>query len=310
MSDDNVSELLEVLSAMAREADAGDDVTTETRARNLLHAAIDRQGTAPSTPRPLWRRGVLQVRRHLVASGSMLAAAAAALVVTLGWSAPAGSPLHDVRLAREAVTLQLPGTNNASLVLGYAEDRLADARAGRNPRASLDEAAALLKTSGDELPATNAGDPLWTRWSNDEAELTALYAQLGSGRGDGTPAPSPPIAAPTSVGGHEPAPSASPSPGSQGGETGSSSGSAPSGEHGGGSSTSAGATSTPTGSDSGGSTVSTSSSLSSGGSSSTSTISSSTSATSSNSGGGSMSSHDASQSSTQTSTASASSTSS
>lgn len=311
MSDDKVSELLEVLSAMAREAEAGDDVAAEIRARNLLHAAIDKQGAAHSTRHPLWRRGVLHVRRHLVASGSMLAAAAAALVVTLGWSAPAGSPLHDVRLAREALTLHLPGTNDASLVLGYAEDRLGDARAGRNPRASLDEVAALLKTCRDDLRDADATDPLWARWSRDETELTALEEQLGSEPGGVTPAPSPPIPGPTPVGEHGFGAGASPTPGSHEGSTSgteSASGSDTSGDHGGGSSTTAGSP-TSTGSGSGGS-ASTSSSSDHGGSSSTSTISSSTSATSSDSGGGSMSSHDASQSSTQTSTASSSSTSS
>ena len=78
----------------------------------------------------------------------------ASLLVALGWDAPAGSPLHEVRIGREQVGLILAaGDARTALRLSYAESRLRDAKAGIDPQGSLGEAAGLLDQARAALPA-------------------------------------------------------------------------------------------------------------------------------------------------------------
>src|SRR4029077_4919568 len=67
-----------------------------------------------------------------------------------------------------------------------------DAQAGRNPGASLDEAASILDTARGDLPADHSA-PDWQRWTRDEATLDSLRRSLApasGGPGSGPAAPS------------------------------------------------------------------------------------------------------------------------
>jgi hypothetical protein len=203
---DQTARLLEGLKAMALEASAAYDHAGESRARSLMHAAVDRRSEAASRPVRWREHGLRLVRRNARLGGAVAAtlATVAAVVGVLGWSAPAGSPLHDVRLARESVALHLPGADSSTLVLGFAEDRLADAQAGRNPQSSLVEAANLLATCRGSLPSDH-GDALWQRWTRDQAELVDLQARLAPPPGSATqpsPSPAPKSPSPAAAGTH------------------------------------------------------------------------------------------------------------
>ena len=150
------------------------------RTRTALLAAVAATG---HDARALPWHSRLRVRRgapRLV--GSLAALAATAAVGLAGWNAPAGSPLHGVRAARQSVQLAVPGANLAALHLQFAEQSLADARNRVNPAASLADARAELEAAHRDLP-TDHGSPLWTRWDSDEATLGSEDAALGRGAG-------------------------------------------------------------------------------------------------------------------------------
>lgn len=156
-------------------------------ARAAMHAAVRSAQWKPASARR--RIGIAVpsldcLRRHPIrmTAGSM--AAVTVLVVTMGWNAGPGSPLHPVQLVREDASLVLASPNHAvDLRLDYAEARLRDAAAGSDPRDNLSEAAALLGAARQDLPA-NRTDPLWLRWSHDEGVLGTLLGATAS------PAPS------------------------------------------------------------------------------------------------------------------------
>ena len=145
------------------------------------------------TGMPRW---VLRYRR--LALAGPLAGASAAIVVS-GWNAPAGSWLHDVRLAREhlSVTLARGSTHAAELRLGYAEDRIREARDGSGDRAAgLREAGSLLNTVSVDLPRGSEA-ALWARLGDDENILDSQGVEAApgvapsrgssSGEGEGRP---------------------------------------------------------------------------------------------------------------------------
>ncbi len=104
-----------------------------------------------------------------------LAAGAAALVLAAGWSAPASSPLHGIRLLRESVILTLPGDHPAE-ALGFAEDRLAQApHDGAAAALDLGEASGLLDYAQRSIAQ---GSPLYQRLRDDRALLFAEAKQL------------------------------------------------------------------------------------------------------------------------------------
>ena len=170
-------ELLRALAEMAREANTPPEAATELGARKLMHAAVARQAATTAQPASFREQAAGLLGRHVRFTGAVVTAAAAATMVVLGWSAPAGSPLHGVRLVRESVALHLPGADDATLVLGYAEERMSDAASGRDPQASLAEASQLLKSCRGYLPSDHS-DPVWQRWTRDEVEVARLEAQL------------------------------------------------------------------------------------------------------------------------------------
>ena len=164
-------------------------------ARAAMHAAA----AAPPAAIPGRSSRILPAlraagRHHPLRLGTATLVAAASLLVALGWDAPAGSPLHEVRIGREQVGLILAaGDARTALRLSYAESRLRDAKAGIDPQGSLGEAAGLLDQARAALPAGHDGE-LWQRWTGDEATLRALRAGSSddggrSRSGDGLPAP-------------------------------------------------------------------------------------------------------------------------
>lgn len=162
--------LLDGLGEMRRETWAwSPGPVRREEARAAMLAAVAARGRRPGPP---WHR---LLEHRLGFTSGALAASAAATVLSLGWSAPAGSALHHVRLAREQVQLDLPGADRAGLILGWAEDRLHDAQAGIDPPGSLEEARGLLERCPTYLPGGHHG-PLWTRWDRDEALLARLLA--------------------------------------------------------------------------------------------------------------------------------------
>ena len=160
-------------------------------------------------------------RRHPLRLGTATLVAAASLLVALGWDAPAGSPLHEVRIGREQVGLILAaGDARTALRLSYAESRLRDAKAGIDPQGSLGEAAGLLDQARAALPAGHDGE-LWQRWTGDEDTLRALRAGSSddggrSRSGGGLPAPG----GGTAGGGESSGATASPGGGGDGGHSG------------------------------------------------------------------------------------------
>jgi hypothetical protein len=172
-------------------------------ARAAMHAAVRTAAAATSSPRRRFRITVPRLDgllRHPVRLTAASMAAATALVVAVGWDAGPGSPLHSIQLARQDASLVLAGgTQAVDLRLQYAEARLRDAADGSDSRDNLEEAASLLAAARQGLPANHA-DPLWLRWSRDEAALGALLAGPASpgrdsgssshGRDNGNPAPS------------------------------------------------------------------------------------------------------------------------
>jgi hypothetical protein len=174
-------------------------------ARAAMHAAVRTAPDATSSPR---RRFTITVPRldgllrHPVRLTAASMAAVTALVVAVGWDAGPGSPLHSIQLARQDASLVLAGGAQAvDLRLQYAEARLRDAANGGDSHDNLEEAASLLAAARQDLPANHA-DPLWLRWSHDEAVLAALLAgpaspgragdssRTGRGGGNGQSAPS------------------------------------------------------------------------------------------------------------------------
>jgi hypothetical protein len=140
-------------------------------ARRATLAAVHAAVAAAPAPRRWRRTAVLAaVMRHPLALATTAAAAAVVAVIGLGWNAPPGSPLHDVRLARERVALAL-AHDPTGLRLSYAEDRLRDAHSASNPAPYLSEANDLLKDVGSALPASTT-DPLRVRWASDERQLS------------------------------------------------------------------------------------------------------------------------------------------
>jgi len=147
-------------------------------------AAMHQARTVELERTPLQRLGrrvgaALTVHR-LMAGGTGLAAGVA-VVALLGWNAPAGSPLHGVRVAHEQIALVLPGSDRAGLDLGYAESRLEQAQRDGST-AALDEAQRLLDDAHAHL---SAGSALWPRWERDEKLLGELRHDDGEGGSDG-----------------------------------------------------------------------------------------------------------------------------
>ena len=104
----------------------------------------------------------------LIASAATIVAAAG--VAAAGWNAPPGSALFAVREARQGVMLKLPGADDATLHLQFAESSLADARQRINPGQSLADAGTELKAAFTAL-SSDPSSPLWPRYRLDEATL-------------------------------------------------------------------------------------------------------------------------------------------
>jgi hypothetical protein len=110
--------------------------------------------------------------------------AAASIAVVLGWNSSAGSPLHEIRVAREQASLVLAhGPSGTALRLSYAEERLRDAGADIDSEGNLAEATTLLDQAKAALPSDH-GDPLWTRWAKDER---LLLSDQGEGPENASP---------------------------------------------------------------------------------------------------------------------------
>jgi uncharacterized membrane protein YgcG len=111
----------------------------------------------------------------LIASTATIVAAAS--VAAAGWNAPPGSALFVVRAARQGVMLKLPGSNDATLHLEFAEQSLADARERINPAQSLTDASAELAAAFTELPSDQT-TPLWARYHLDETTLVSEESEF------------------------------------------------------------------------------------------------------------------------------------
>ena len=104
----------------------------------------------------------------LIASAATIVAAAS--VAAAGWNASPGSALFVVREARQGVMLKLPGADDATLHLQFAEASLADARQRIDPAQSLADASTELKAAFTVL-SNDPSSPLWPRYRLDAATL-------------------------------------------------------------------------------------------------------------------------------------------
>jgi hypothetical protein len=156
-------------------------------ARAAMHSALRSVPAATVSSRRRFRVAALRLDaliRHPLRLTSGSIAAAAAVLLTLGWNAGPGTPLHSIQLARQDASLVLANSTQAlDLRLQYAEARLQAAAAGSDRHDNLEEAASLLTAAQADLPASHT-DPLWQRWSRDEGILAALQTVPG------TPGPS------------------------------------------------------------------------------------------------------------------------
>jgi hypothetical protein len=157
-------QLRQAFAAIAAESGVSPSAAFQARARAAMHAAVESRAARRARWAPLRD---LAGRRAAV--GGVMVAATASVVVA-GWSAPAGSPLHAVRLVREQVTLALPGGDRAGRELGFAEDRLREATRASQPAAALTEASSLLAAAGRDLRGD--ADAQRGRWSRDTAQLS------------------------------------------------------------------------------------------------------------------------------------------
>jgi hypothetical protein len=164
-------ELVHAFRRLSAESIAGPDHRSQARARRVMLA------TVASRPRHARLFDVLHRSlqpRSLIAEFGVLAFAA---LFALGWSAPAGTLFHGVRLAREAITRSFSGENRLDVDLGFAEQSLAEAARNQGRQDSLAEARLFLDDARGLLPA-NENDPRWQRWGSDENQLAALSAPL------------------------------------------------------------------------------------------------------------------------------------
>jgi hypothetical protein len=155
-----------------------------TAARAAMHGARIAPGSTRGGALPMFGdrlRRIVTPGRLIAAGGGLVTGVAT--VALLGWNAPAGTPLHVVRLAHEQIALVVPGVDRTGLELSYAESRLHDAIQGTSTAASLDEASRLLADVHGRLPADRAA-AVWSRWQDDQKQLDGLRDQHG---GDGGP---------------------------------------------------------------------------------------------------------------------------
>lgn len=171
MSDEMDPRLRSAFEALrAESAEAPDRGAMETARRAMHHArAIQPERSGVAVFAALLRTALSP--RLLVATGGTLVAALAAVAV-IGWNAPAGTPLHGIRVAHESLQLAFPGADRVALDLDYAESRMQDAQQSSGSwSSSLDEAARYLDDARQHL---QSGSPLWPRWQDDESLLAAL----------------------------------------------------------------------------------------------------------------------------------------
>jgi hypothetical protein len=162
-------ELVDAFRRLSREGLAGPDHRSQARARRAMLAAV---AARPKHARFFDVLHRSMQPRSLIAEFGVLAVAA---LFALGWSAPAGTLFHSVRLAREAITRSFPGENRLDVDLGFAEQSLADAARNQARPDSLAEARLFLDDARSLLPV-NENDPSWLRWQADENQLAALSA--------------------------------------------------------------------------------------------------------------------------------------
>lgn len=163
--------LLDAFDSLRAESAAEPEAAAMQAARAAMHRAIARQPQRHRLGLLAEHIRLALTPRRLAAAGGSLAAGLA-VVSVLGWNAPAGSPLHAVRVAHESLVLSLPGSDRVALDLDYAEARMREARQQTGSWApSLDEAGRLLDDARQHL---TAGAPLWSRWENDESTLQDL----------------------------------------------------------------------------------------------------------------------------------------
>jgi hypothetical protein len=162
-------EVVDAFKRLSAAGIAGPDHRSQARARRVMLA------TVATRPRHVRFFDVLHRSlqpRSLLAEFGVLAVAA---LFAFGWSAPAGTFFHGVRLAREAITRSFSGENRLDVDLGFAEQSLGDASRNQARQDSLAEAKLFLDDARSLLPA-NENDPRWQRWSADENQLAALSA--------------------------------------------------------------------------------------------------------------------------------------
>lgn len=182
--------LLPLLAAWRHQSLQHPRALARERARTVMQAAVVSAGgrrtrgvMLPSLP---WSPS-LRLRHGRPVMAAAAAAVAATVVGALGWNAPAGSALYGVRAVRQSVQLAIPGTDLAGLHMQFAEQDLADARAGAST-AALTDARAELAAARGALPPDHRS-PLWVRYDTDEATLVTESASLDSPTRPPLPAP-------------------------------------------------------------------------------------------------------------------------
>jgi hypothetical protein len=163
--------------------------------RHARERALDAMTAALAAPEPRARpRGFRPRFRHaglLAGAGGLVVAV---VVAAAGWDAAPGSALFVIRAARQGVMLKLPGSDEATLHLQFAEQSLREARAGVDPEQSLANARSELAAALATLPSDRTS-PLWARYASDEQALLAAESLLDI---EG-PSPSPGVVIPGST---------------------------------------------------------------------------------------------------------------
>ena len=175
-------EVVDALRQLNLETSVGPSDRSQARARRAMIAAVaarqEGHWLIRFLRRPLRPRSVI----------AELAVLTVAAIAAIGWSAPAGTPFHGVRLARETIVRSLSGENRLDMDLNFVEQYLAEAARNEAPLASEAEARLYLDDARSLLPA-NLTDPSWQRWRADENELAALTVPQPQFAAHASPAP-------------------------------------------------------------------------------------------------------------------------
>ena len=143
--------------------------------RSDMHAALASKLALPKRPSRAVRIRGWYMQRPSFALPILIAIVA--IVFLLGREAPAGTPLHFVRLFKEELQVAIAGSHDVTTRLQLAERDLDEVGGSKDPQATVNDAARMHTDARPNLPTDHA-DPLNVRWITDQRRLATAEAAL------------------------------------------------------------------------------------------------------------------------------------